>query len=217
MKRRLFMRLNVREIETLCRVRDDMPEATSFRTLIVAMCDSELVRRLCFITRTEVELRKISVNLRQIIRRLREAGCDCGRFESTASFLDSMIEIISEESSCIRMDDAVSSADRHEISIRMTAGEKKLVEGVKKVLRFRCYRALVMSLCRFAGERYMPEDISSEYEMLKEAGVVMNDVARSLNRGDHVDADAFLSFFRCFVQVLINLSMKVSGDTVNAV
>lgn len=209
--KRLYLRLTEKEYSTLKRTRDVTLGTSSLRAAIMALCDSDLVRKLSYIIRTEVELRKVSVNLGQIFRRLEETGFDTDSILFIRDYLYELIDLFTAESYALRMDDAGLSSARKEVAVWLSDEEKEEVSSIKKILRFRTFRAMVLGLCRIADERIFPVDISSEYSRLRDFGQKMNSAARALNSGESMDLDELIRFLGDFYHLLLKLSEKVSG------
>lgn len=208
---RMFMRLDKRELSTLKHTQKQTLRTRSLRATILTLCDSELVRRLSYISRSEVELRKISVNVNQIIRRIDE---DCVISEDILTIrllLDNLIDMLSVSSAALKSKNNGDSSDRKEIAIWLDEEEKQMVSSVKRILRFRTYRSTILSLCKIADENGMPVDVSGEYENLHRTGVELNQIARALNGGTPVELDSLSSFFHEFYLFLSCLNDKISG------
>lgn len=208
MKRRLFMRLNEAEFETLRRLRDLTFGVCSYREAVIALCDSVLVERLCLESLIETQLRRISVNLNQIKRYLISGEDEV--VIGACDVLDPLIDLFSSVVSCFRYDGINDCSLRRELSVRMTADEKAIIVAVKRALKFRNYRALVMGLCFVVESRMMPPDFSFEYQTLQEYGTDINTIAKALNSGKTVDVKQINLFLRSFIEVLKNISLKAT-------
>lgn len=212
MKRRLFMRLDDKELETLRRMRDMVLGAPSYRSAIMALCDSSLVERLCLESLVETQLRRISVNLRQIERKLYSSGAGGEVVLSVCEALDPLVDIFSAEVSCLRSDGENGHGARRELSVRMPDNEKSLVVAVKRALKFRNFRSLVLGLCYVVENRIMPPDFGTDYQQLKEYGRDINDVAKALNSGKVIDEEQLNLYLRRFVEVLRDITLKITED-----
>ena len=210
MKRRLFMRLDDRELETLRRTRDVVFGAPSYRSAIMALCDSSLVERLCLESLVETQLRRISVNLRQIERKLYSSGADGDVVLSVCEALDPLVDLFSAEVSCLRSDGGGCCGVRRELSVRMTADEKSAVVAVKRALKFRNFRSMVLGLCSVVENRIMPPDFSADYQQLKEYGTDINDIAKALNSGKVIDEEQLNLYLTRFMEVLSCIAMKIT-------
>ena len=210
MNSRLYMRLDDREIDRLRSARDVVFGASSFRTTIMALCDSVLVERLCLESLVETQLRRISVNLRQIDRRVFSAGGDDGVVLSVCNVLDPLVDIFSAEVSCLRSDGGNCCGVRREISVHMSADEKAIIVAVKRALKFRNFRSLVLGLCNIVYNRIMPPDFTVEYQTLKQYGNDINTVAKALNAGKSIDMNQFNLFLGRFIDVLSGIAVKIS-------
>ena len=209
MKRRLFMRLDDRELEILRRTRDVVLGASSYRTAIMALCDSALVERLCLVSLVETQLRRISVNLHQIDRRIFSSGGENVVVLSVCEALDPLVDIFSAEVSCLRSDGGNCCGARRELSVRMSSDEKAVVVAVKRALKFRNFRSLVLGLCNVVGNRVMPPDFTVEYQSLKQYGNDINAVAKALNAGKSIDMNQFNLFLGRFMVVLSGIAVKI--------
>lgn len=210
MKRRLFLRLTDKERETFRRTRDVVLGASSYRSAVMALCDSALVNRLCLESLVETQLRRISVNLRQISRRVYSSGESDEAVLAVCGVLDPLVDVFSAEVSCIRSGGADGDCYRSELSVRMTADEKAVVAAVKRALQFRNYRSLILGLCSVVDNRIMPPDFSMDYQRLKEYGSDINTIAKSLNSGSRINPDQLGQFLAGFMQVLSTISTKIT-------
>lgn len=209
MKRRLFLRLTNKERETFRRTRDVVLGVSSYRSAVMTLCDSDLVNRLCLESLMETQLRRISVNLRQISRRLNSSGGSDEAVLAVCDVLDPLVDVFSEEVSCLRSGGADGNCCRMELTVRMTAEEKAVVSAVKRALRFRNYRSLVLGLCSVVENRIMPPDFNMDYQKLKEYGADINTIAKSLNSGSRINSEHLSQFLAGFIQVLSAISMKI--------
>ena len=209
MRRRLFMRLDDRELETLRRTRDVVFGASSYRAAVLALCDSALVGRLSLVSMVETQLRRISVNLHQIDRRVFSSGGENVVVLSVCDALDPLVDVFSAEVSCLRPDGEGGCGVRRELSVRMSADEKAVVVAVKRALKFRNFRSLVLGLCNVVGSRIMPPDLTGEYQSLKDYGNDINIVAKALNAGKSIDMNQFNLFLGRFMVVLSGIAVKI--------
>ena len=176
----------------------------------MALCDSALVNRLCLESLVETQLRRISVNLRQISRRVYSSGESDEAVLAVCGVLDPLVDVFSAEVSCIRSGGADGDCYRSELSVRMTADEKAVVAAVKRALQFRNYRSLILGLCSVVDNRIMPPDFSMDYQRLKEYGSDINTIAKSLNSGSRINPDQLGQFLAGFMQVLSTISTKIT-------
>jgi hypothetical protein len=214
MKHNLYMNLNNNEHKALCEAREKTG-SKSFRETILVACNSELVKRFSYIIQTEKELRKISVNVHQIIRKFEQLDITCDSLYSVGNFLDSTIEQITQEVSSLHVLDFIKDDRRKGVAIRMTTEEKKALSEIKKILLFKNYRTMILTLCIFTSIQVTKPDISLEYPALKSFGLVMNEAAKALNSGYGIDLKNFNTFVRDFVQILISISEKLNGEKEN--
>lgn len=208
MKQRLYVNLNENELKVLCDLRDESA-LKSYKEAILSACDSELIRRLSYIILTEKELRKIAVNLHQIIRKFEQVNIPHDCLYKASNFLDSTIDLIVKEVSCLHVLDFITDSERREIVIRMSSEEKECLSEIKRILRFRNYRTLILTLCVYTSQRIAKPDISLEYPDLKNLGLMMNKTAKLLNSGYEPDFKNFNSLIEEFVQTLVNISVKI--------
>ena len=211
MKQKLYVNLNENELKVLCNARDENG-LKSYREAIFSACDSELVRRISYIISTEKELRKIAVNLRQIVRRFEASDIPCDNLYTVSNILDSTIDLIANETSCLHVLDFINDSERKEIIIRMSSDEKETLSEIKRVLRFKNYRTLILTLCIYTSRQIVKPDISFEYPTLKDFGLTMNEIAKALNSGYEIDSKNFNTFIRDFAQILVNIADKFNGD-----
>jgi len=176
----------------------------------MALCDSDLVNRLCLESLVETQLRRISVNLRQISRRLNSSGGSDEAVLAVCDVLDPLVDVFSDEVSCLRFGGADGDCCRAEMSVRMSADEKAVVVAVKRALKFRNFRSLVLGLCSVVENRVMPPDFTSDYQTLKEYGADINAVAKTLNSGNLINPDQLGQFLAGFMQVLSAISLKIT-------
>lgn len=210
--KRLYMRLSEKEFITLRRMRDVVIGTSSLRGTILALCNTELTRRLSFIVRTEIELRKTSVNLNQVIRKLDETGFDTDNILFVRDKLNVLIEIFTTASSCLKMSDSVSFVPRNEIAIWLKDDEKMAVSSIKRILRFKTFRTMIMSFCKIVEENSIPADVSAEYSQLCKFGAEMNKAAKALNSHTSVDLDSMIKFLVEFFNLLSKIQEKTTGD-----
>lgn len=93
----------------------------------------------------------------------------------------------------------------------MTTEEKETLYAIKKILRFKNYRTMILSLCGFTSYQINVPDISLQYSELQDSGLAMNKIAKDLNSGCGINNETFSLFIRKFTQLLINISEELSG------
>lgn len=211
--KRLYMRLSEKEFKTLKKTRDDVLGVSSFRATVLALCNTELIRRLSYIVKTEVELRKISVNLNQVIRKIDETEFDIDNILFVREKNNTLIDFFSTVSSRLKMNDPEKPVSRNEIAICLRDEEKEEISSIKRILRFRTFRTMIMCLCMIAEDDFMPSDISVEYSLLREFGTEMNKAAKALNSHDSVDLDSLIKFLVDFYNLLSRTQKTASGDS----
>lgn len=89
MKHKLYINLNESEHKVLCKTKEETC-SKSYRETILAVCNSELVKSLSYIILSEKELRKISVNFHQILRKLEESDISCDSLYTVGNILSSI-------------------------------------------------------------------------------------------------------------------------------
>ena len=115
----------------------------------------------------------------------------------------------------MKMDDCGNNPSRREVAVWLGDNEKQIVSSVKKILRFPSYRAMALGLCRVAGDRTMPADISAVYPQIRESGSEMNRIAKAMNSGVNsgvkVDDDDFCLLLLVFSDMLTKLYAILAG------
>ena len=207
---KVYINLNEKELRALCTARKNSG-LKSYRETILSACNSEIVRSLSFMILAEKELRKISVNHHQIIRSLEQSGASFEELYSVDNSLDFVIDEVTKIGSSLHVLDAIKDSERKELAIRMAAEEKTLLCKIKKILRFKTYRAMILTLCIFTDMQITMPDVSLEYPALKNYGLEINKAAKTLNSGNKVDDENFKQFLDEFNRLLMDIAQKLRG------
>lgn len=207
---KVYINLNEKEHKALCTAKENSA-LKSYRETIISACNSEIVKSLSYMTLVEKELRKISVNLHQIIRKLEQTGASFEGLYSVDSSLDFVIDEATKIGSSLHVLDAIKDSERKELAIRMTAEEKTLLCKIKRILRFKTYRAMILTLCIFSDMQIAMPDVSLEYPALKNFGLEINKAAKALNSGSKIDDGNFKQFIDEFSRILMDITQKLSG------
>lgn len=214
MGKRLYLKLTDTELDILKKAMKKTGKP-SYRKMIICLGNSDYISELCYLSLLERNLRKISINLNQIIRKARGFGFVGKGFDIIGKLLDSSISAVSQEMQSARNIFSHGSSEKKEVDIRMAVAEKELMKKTKTALHFRTYASLVLFLCQSVNMNVPYRDLSDQYYRSVPIGARINEVARAFNRGEAASVDVLRSLLESLHDLLSSLGEKVIGDVIN--